>query len=158
MGILKTNSNWTKTRKVKPWLSKAGRQLREQIDDWFPDRDRKSDGWIGDTRHQLRGSTSDHNPDPISGVVRAIDIDADLSKQKGLSVYLADQLRLAGKRDLRISYVIHRGWIASVKSMWQFVEYKGINSHDHHIHISFTKLGDDDGSFFNIPMIGGKDE
>ena len=65
---------------------------------------------------------------------------------------------LAGKRDMRIAYVIHRGWIASVKSMWQFVEYKGINPHDHHIHISFTKLGDDDGSFFNIPMIGGKDE
>ena len=144
--------------KMKPYLCKAGKQLREQIDDWFPDRDRKSDGWIGDTRHQQRGSLSDHNPDPASGVVRAIDIDADLSKQKGLSVYLADQLRLAGKRDLRISYVIHRGWITSAKSNWQFVEYKGINPHDHHIHISFTKLGDDDGSFFNIPMIGGKDE
>ena len=116
------------------------------------------DGWIGDSRHQSKGRASDHNPDPTSGVVRAINIDADLSKQKGLSVYLADQIRLAGKRDGRLSYVIHRGWIASQKSKWEFKEYKGINSHDHHIHISFTKKGDNDGSFFNIAMIGGKDE
>ena len=31
---------------MKPWLSKAAVQLREQIDDSFPDRSRKSDGWI----------------------------------------------------------------------------------------------------------------
>lgn len=143
---------------MKPFLCKAGRQLREQIDDWFPDRDRSSDGWLASSLHAQRSPVSDHNPDPSSGVVRAIDIDADLSKQKGLSVYLADQIRLAGKRDKRLAYVIHRGWIASQKSKWEFKEYKGINSHDHHIHVSFTKAGDDDGSFFDIPMIGGKNE
>ena len=31
---------------MKAWLSKAAVQLREQTDDCFPDRDRKSDGWI----------------------------------------------------------------------------------------------------------------
>ena len=143
---------------IKPYLCKAGRQLREQIDDSFLDRDRASDGWVASSHHLARSPVSDHNPDPTSGVVRAIDIDADLSKQKGLSVYLADQIRLAGKRDRRLSYVIHRGWIASIKSKWEFKKYKGINPHDHHIHISFTKFGDDDESFFNIPMIGGKNE
>ena len=46
---------------MKPQLSKAAKQLREQFDDSFPDRDRTSDGWIGDTRHAAR--KSDHNPD-----------------------------------------------------------------------------------------------
>ncbi len=41
-------------------LCKAGIQLREQVDDAFPDRDRTSDGWIGDKRHSAR--KSDHNP------------------------------------------------------------------------------------------------
>jgi len=36
---------------MKPQLSKAAQQLREQFDDTFPGRDRTSDGWIGDTRH-----------------------------------------------------------------------------------------------------------
>ncbi len=31
-----------------PKLCAAGIQLREQIDDDYPDRDRKSDGWIAD--------------------------------------------------------------------------------------------------------------
>ncbi len=42
-------------------LCKAGQQLREQIDDDYPDRDRKSDGWIADARHLAKGS-SDHIP------------------------------------------------------------------------------------------------
>ncbi len=59
---------------MKPILCKAGQQLREQIDDAFPNRDRKSDGWIGDARHQ-RAGTSDHLPDKVDGYVRAIDVD-----------------------------------------------------------------------------------
>ncbi len=62
---------------MKPKLSKAAIQLREQFDDSFPDRDRTSDGWIGDTRHAAR--KSDHNPDE-QGWVRAIDVDKDLFK------------------------------------------------------------------------------
>jgi len=78
---------------MTPKLSKAAVQLREQFDDSYPDRDRTSDGWIGDTRHGAR--KSDHNPD-VKGWVRAIDIDRDLSgkAKPDLMPDLVDQIRL----------------------------------------------------------------
>ena len=142
--------------KHTPTLSKAGQQLRLQVDDSFPDRDRTSDGWIGDTRHQAR--PSDHNPDE-QGIVRAIDIDRDLfgKAKPDLMPDLADQIRLCARSgDKRISYIIFNGRIASSKKAWAWRPYDGINKHNHHCHVSFTKAGDTDSSFFNIPMLGGK--
>lgn len=141
---------------MKPKLCKAGRQLREQIDDAFPDRDRTSDGWVGDTRHAAR--PSDHNPD-ANGWVRAIDVDRDLSGKAKPDIMpdLADQIRLAGKSgESRLAYVIFDGRIASSRFNWRWRKYKGANKHNHHCHISFTKKGDEDGSYFNIPLLGGK--
>lgn len=137
-----------------PKLCKAGQQLRLQIDDTYPDRDRTSDGWIGDTRHSAR--PSDHNPD-AKGIVRAIDIDRDLAgkKKPDLMPDLADQIRHAAKSDKRIAYIIFNGKIASQRTLFRWVTYRGFNPHTKHCHISFTKKGDTDGSFFNIPMIGG---
>jgi len=140
---------------MTPKLCKAGQQLRLQVDDSFGDRDRTSDGWIGDVRHQAR--PSDHNPDE-QGIVRAIDIDRDLSgkAKPDLMPDLADQIRLCARAgDKRISYVIFQSKISSSKKNWAWRPYSGINPHNHHCHISFTKKGDNDGSFFNIPMIGG---
>lgn len=138
---------------MRPRLSKSGVQLREQIDDCFPDRDRASDGWIGDSKHAAR--KSDHNPD-AQGWVRALDIDADLNRSKGTSVYLADQLREYAKSTRRITYIIHMGKICSRKSFWRWVKYTGFNKHTAHIHVSFDKSADNDSSFFQIPMLGGK--
>ncbi len=140
---------------MTPKLCKAGQQLRLQVDDSYPDRDRTSDGWIGDARHSAR--PSDHNPD-AAGIVRAIDIDRDLSydAKPDFMCDLADQIRLCAKRgDKRIAYVIFNGKISSARSLWRWRTYKGINPHVKHCHVSFTKKGDTDGSFFNIPMIGG---
>jgi hypothetical protein len=53
---------------VKPRLSKSVIQLREQVDDTYPNRDRRTDGTIGDAKHD---SKSDHTPD-AAGWVRAI--------------------------------------------------------------------------------------
>lgn len=141
---------------MKPRLSKSAIQLREQIDDAFPDRDRTSDGWIGDTRHAAR--KSDHNPD-AQGWVRAIDIDRDLAGKKGkpdLMPDLVDQIRaLAKSGDKRVSYIIFAGRICSPKKAWRWRPYDGVNQHNHHAHISFTPKGDEDSTWFNIPMIGG---
>jgi hypothetical protein len=138
---------------MKPILCKAGQQLREMIDDAYPDRDRKSDGWIGDAAHSNR--KSDHNPDKANGYVRAIDVDKDLDSRPSTGAYLADQIRLCAKAgDKRVSYIIFAGKIASSKRAWRWRTYDGVNKHDHHIHISFTKEGDQNGSWFDIPMLG----
>jgi hypothetical protein len=143
---------------MKPILCKAGQQLRLQFDDSFGDRDRRSDGWVGDLRHQSR-PTSDHNPDE-NGIVRAIDVDRDVHKsgKPDLMPDIADQIRLAAKAgEKRIAYIIFAGRIASSRLGWRWRPYKGSNPHNHHLHVSFTKAGDLDGSFFSsIPMLGGK--
>jgi hypothetical protein len=135
---------------MKPWLSKAADTLRDQVNDTFVDRSRKADGWIGDLKHQSR--KSDHNPRP-SGEVCAIDIDAGLSDEQGISHALADQLRLTAKKDKRISYIIHAGKICSGKSLWKFRKYRGINPHHKHIHISFKP--NQTGEKFDIPLLKG---
>jgi len=139
---------------MTPKLCKAGQQLRLQVDDSYISRDTTSDGWLGDYRHASR--PSDHNPDE-SGIVRAIDIDRDLSgkTKPDLMPDLAEQIRLCAKSDGRIAYIIFDGRIASSRLGFRWRKYSGSNKHNHHCHISFTKKGDADGSFFNIPMLGG---
>jgi len=140
---------------MKPWLCAAGVELRDAVTTWYPDRRTTSDGWIGDARHVRRGKASDHNPDS-TGCVRAIDIDSRLDTSEGLSVYLADQIRICAKTDKRISYVIHNGMIASRILNFKWRKYTGFNKHTKHIHVSFNPSGDKDGKAFDIPLLGGK--
>jgi len=136
-------------------LCKAGQQLREQIDDAFPDRSRTApEGWLGDKRHALR--VSDHNPQPDSGIVRAYDFNADLGPSKHEIHDLVDQLRLLARSDKRISYIIFDGKIASWKRNYKWRKYTGSNPHRGHFHISFTAKGDHDGSMFRIPLLTGE--
>lgn len=140
---------------IKPRLSKAAIQLREQFDDAYSDRDRTSDGWIGDTRHGSR--KSDHNPDE-QGWVRAIDIDRDLSgsAKPDLMPDLVDQIRKAcqSKSEKRIAYIIFDGFIYSSILNWKARKYTGANKHNHHAHFSFKKEADLLGEFYQVPMLG----
>ena len=138
---------------MKPKLSKAGEKLRSQIDHAYPDRDKTSDGWIGNAAHQL--TPSDHNPSKPLGIVRAIDIDRDLSgsAKPDLMPYLADQIRICAKKDKRIKYIIFERRIASAKSLWRWRTYRGINPHVKHCHVSFNETGDLDPRPFNIPLL-----
>ena len=140
---------------MKPKLSKAAAQLREQFDDTYPDRDRLSDGWIGDRKHSAR--KSDHNPDE-QGWVRAIDIDRDLHKggKPDLMPDLVDQVRLACKdrTEKRISYIIFDGRICSPILNWRWRKYTGANKHIKHAHFSFKKEADLLGQFYKVPMLG----
>ena len=84
-------------------LCAAGIQLREQIDDDYPDRDRKSDGWIADARHIAKGN-SDHIP--ANGIVRAIDIDSDLAAHKEEAYALVEKFVSAPKEAISASNIL----------------------------------------------------
>ena len=119
-------------------LSNHAERLRTWVNAHYPDHDKRSDGWIGDTAHGAR--KSDHNPDR-KGIVRAIDIDADLlpgAKDRTAAARLADSLRVAHKR-WGLSYIIYNGRITSAKSLWKWRRYTGNNPHHAHIHISFLE-------------------
>lgn len=134
-------------------LCSAGVTLWRQVNDRWPNRDTTSDGWVGDAAHQ--NQPSDHNPDySAGGVVRAIDIDKD-----GIDAdELANDLRLCAKsgRDRRrLSYIVFNGRIASgtyPDSYWTWRRYTGADPHRSHIHISFTRAGDRDGTTFPLPV------
>jgi hypothetical protein len=136
------------------WLCDAGTTLREQVDKRWPRRDKASDGWIGDTSHQA--TPSDHNPDPDTGVVRAIDIDRDLSKTdpKAMERMVGQLRRYCRDRqdNDRVSYIIFDGLIASNTYGWVWRPYSGTNPHDHHCHISFLPRGDHRGAGFTLPV------
>jgi hypothetical protein len=138
-------------------LAGAGVALRGQIDRRFPARDRAADGWIGDAIHATR--VSDHNPDPLTGVVRAIDVDEDLLGPGMPDPSVANTLvsQLVASADFRLRYVIFEGIIWEASRGWYARSYTGGNAHERHLHVSFLPAGDDDGTPFRIPLleIGG---
>jgi len=112
-------------------LAKSLVQLRNQINQKWPTRSRKSDGAVGDRAHAARAS--DHNPRGPNKTVHAIDVTH--SPSTGFDVHaLADRLRQS--KDPRISYLISARRIASAKANWGWRVYRGSNPHQGHLHIS----------------------
>jgi peptidoglycan hydrolase-like protein with peptidoglycan-binding domain len=114
-------------------IARALVELRSEIDTRWPNRERSSDGSIGDLSHSAR--KSDHNPN-ASGVVRAIDVDAD-----GIPAdWRAEHVRRRGDGgDRRITpggYVIFNRRIASDVGGWRWRVYTGSNPHTAHVHVS----------------------
>lgn len=107
--------------------------LRDQINAAYPNRNKASDGIIGDAAHQA--SYSDHNPDQY-GIVRALDITHDPSHGCDIDM-LTD--RLQASRDSRISYLIANRLImsgAAGPSPWVWRNYDGDDPHTNHFHLS----------------------
>ena len=136
-------------------LCAAGITLREQVDDAFPNRDRRSDGAAASPQHKGHSPKSDHNPNE-QGVVRALDLDSNFASDKSAPFDFANQLRLLARHDKRISYIIYNGKIASWVGNYRWRKYRGLNPHKSHIHVSFTAKGDDDRSMFRIPILTGE--
>lgn len=133
--------------------------LFDEFNEVAPDRDKSTDGWIGDTSHQA--STSDHNPDETGNVpihdadskdeVHAIDVDKDLHED--FTMEDAVQLilgRCRSGKEKRLRYIIYNRRIWEADEGWDEDSYSGSNPHDKHAHFSAsyeTKYEDDRSSW-----------
>src|SRR5689334_1865909 len=121
-------------------------RLRTEFDRIAPDRDRTTDGSIGDTAHQ--GTVSDHNPDETGSVpvhdadsrneVHAIDVDVDL-RTPGLTMEEVVQFLLGRCRsgaETRLRYIIFNRRIWEASNGWKQRAYTGASAHTEHAHFS----------------------
>lgn len=114
--------------------------LRDQVNAFAPNRDRASDGLVGDAAHQA--TTSDHNPHDVDGVGRDIVTALDLTHDPagGFDSYrFAETLRR--NRDRRIKYVISNGrmfssYATSSYAPFAWRPYSGADQHTGHVHVS----------------------
>jgi len=117
-------------------IAESLKTLRAQINAAYPNRDKRSDGGIGDAAHASRNS--DHNPWVKDrhgvGVVTAIDIDEDLAP----NIHSIENIvkALQASKDPRIKYIIYEKRITVPGDITKWKPYHGKNPHDHHAHIS----------------------
>jgi hypothetical protein len=111
--------------------------LRDQVNEQWPQRNKASDGLIGDAAHQTR--ESDHNPwvkDGFTGVVTAIDITHDPASGCDANGIVS---ALVSSRDPRIKYIIwNRRIIHATVSPWVWRTYSRENPHTTHFHLSVS--------------------
>lgn len=115
-------------------LAKSLEVLRAEFDTRAPDRNKASDGTIGDENHQ--GRPSDHNPN-ADGVVCAMDITHDPAHGLDMDP-ISDQL-VAEPRHPALKYVIFNALIAGTHTNWQWQQNSG---HTQHMHVS-VGVGED---------------
>jgi len=112
-----------------PYLIPCLKTLRSEFNELNPSRDKGSDGWIGDAKHQ--SETSDHNPDS-QGRVLAIDIDSTGPWPAPFGD-VVESLR----GDSRLEYIIWNRRIASRSQGWTWRTYTGTSDpHTGHAHFS----------------------
>lgn len=124
---------------VIPWRNcYASNTLVAEINALNPNRDKTSDGTIGDAAHATR--TSDHNPWVVKngiGIVRARDIDKDGTD---IATIFEDLRKKGQQRDSRLwpnGYLIYNRRITN-PDFGGWHEYTGSNPHTAHGHISFS--------------------
>lgn len=146
-------------------LTTALTRLRADFNTLAPDRDKGSDGWIGDEAHKQR--ISGHNPDETGGgeyedadskdEVRAIDVDKDL-RVPGLTMLMCINKILATPNDLRrLKYIIFNRVIWSASDGWRPRYYGGDNPHNEHAHFSGHPSWDEDDRPWSILSLKEED-
>lgn len=101
---------------------------RAEVNRRWPNRDKASDGTIGDTAHQA--TRSDHNPNSRESV-NAWDMDKD-----GVDVW---EVIGAFQRHPSSHYWIYNRQIADKDSGWRRQPYSGPNPHTEHVHFSIRQ-------------------
>lgn len=125
----------------------------------FPNRDKTSDGTIGNQAHQA--GTSGHNPD-ITGKaeyrdgdsldeVRAVDLDNDLrdpdyDMEALIQFWIVVLGRQRGVLQKYVRYVIYNRRIWRAATGWKTEAYTGASQHTEHIHVSgaYSQFADND--------------
>jgi hypothetical protein len=121
-------------------------KLRAEFNAIAPNRDKRSDGSVGDQAHA--SGESDHNPDETGAVpihdadsvneVHAIDVDAGLNRPPYDMLDAVLFLVSRCKRGLenRLRYIIFNRTIWSASNDWNPKPYTGSNPHTEHAHFS----------------------
>lgn len=131
-------------------------ELRDQLNTRFPNRDKSSDGSIGDTSHAA--ASSSHNPDKTGSPeyrdgdskdeVRARDIDSDLRDAGGVTMEQVTQTIITRARAGRLPhlrYWIFNGRIWHKRDNYVTRNYTGSDKHTNHAHANsdFTQAADE---------------
>lgn len=150
MSAVRSMDTWrAMTGEAMAWKTiPASDSLTAEMNKAFPNRDKASDGSIGDGEHSTR--SSDHNPDETgatpfedadsSNEVHAKDLDADL-KRAGWTLARAFEIirkRAAAGTEKRVQNLIFNRRITS--RSWGFDswhDYTGTDPHTGHGHVSF---------------------
>jgi len=130
------------------------------LDKRFPNRDRGTDGTIGDLEHAT--GVSGHNPDDTPGVkaerqdpdtkpeVRAADAGTTLRDPDGYTMWDVVNAILASPEELkRLIYIIFDGCIWRAATGWKREPYEGKDKHRTHAHLSGNPEADEDGGPWN---------
>jgi len=156
--------NWNTVSMLTPGMKNLGNQINRV----FINRDGTSDGAIGDYAHQQ--GKSGHNPDDTSHhnaewdsdsdnipEVRAIDVDSNLGDEVSAQA-LVDHIRKLPNVGTVLRYIIYNRKIYSASNGWNPQPYTGPSPHTEHIHFSgqYSNAADSNTSFNykleDIPM------
>ena len=149
---------WYKAKWINPFF--------DALNTIAPNRDKASDGTIGDTAHQA--SSSGHNPDDTAGSkaerqdadskpeVRAADAGANLRSNITMQMVVDAILATPADRN-RLIYIIFNGYIWSASNGWKRAAYTGSDKHRSHVHLSGHPDSDEDGRLWTsiLDLIGG---
>lgn len=136
-------------------LCRAGQDLYAQIMAAYPQRDTRSDGWVGDASHSARRSDHNVNWNYRPGIVKALDVDKDGFPDFNSFVERIRVLASRGDRRFRGGYIIWNRKIASPNTGWRWAYYGGSNPHTSHAHFSFADAQPDFDARGSFPVRAG---
>lgn len=125
------------------YLNRALTGFRNAVNAAYPNRDKGSDGTIGDPAHAAR--SSDHNRDS-DGSVDAWDMDVDL--RSGNDAAAIAELKRVFQAHPSSSYWIHNDQISFRDEGWRprSYAYAGANRNQHRHHVHWNTRGSHEGS------------